>query len=73
LQLRDGSDSLVYPTVRILRGEVGLAHHPRREVPWCAWCGGPVAGGVVVVAGAVIYHEFCWALRARLLGLIDTL
>lgn len=25
---------------------------------WCAWCGEPVEVGVIV-AGAVIYHEFC--------------
>jgi hypothetical protein len=32
---------------------------------WCAWCGKPVAGGVIV-ANAVIYHRLCWERRACL-------
>jgi hypothetical protein len=34
---------------------------------WCAWCGMQVTVGVVV-AGVVVYHEFCWWRRTRVLA-----
>ena len=34
---------------------------------WCAWCGESVTTGVVI-AGAVVYHEFCWWRRARVIA-----
>jgi hypothetical protein len=34
---------------------------------WCAWCGEPVVVAVVV-AEVVVYHEFCWWRRARVIA-----
>jgi len=33
---------------------------------WCAWCGEPVAAGLVLVK-VVAYHLLCWERRACLL------
>jgi len=60
--LRHVADRPLLPT------PVGHTHPPRMPSPWCAWCGKPVSVGVIV-AGVVTYHEFCWARRARLVGL----
>jgi hypothetical protein len=39
---------------------------------WCAWCGKPVAVGLIV-GGAVRFHEFCSWQRARILGNIQAM
>jgi hypothetical protein len=37
----------------------------------CAGCGKPVTVGIVI-AGVVIYHEFCWWRRTRILSRLKT-
>jgi hypothetical protein len=37
--------------------------HQRVPSGWCAWCGQAVSAGVVI-AGTVLYHEFCRWRRA---------
>jgi hypothetical protein len=34
---------------------------------WCAWCGKPVSADVMI-AGVMVYHEFRWWRRARVIA-----
>jgi hypothetical protein len=57
-------DNRFVPATHLYVRFMGFPWHPQWSC--CAWCGEPVVVAVVV-AEVVVYHEFCWWRRARLL------
>ena len=41
-----------------------------RRLDKCVWCGEPVTDPIVT-AGTVVYHEFCWKRRSKVVGATD--